>query len=216
MNIYIDGDKNAFNSKTSINKFKMFIKNNKTFDIQELQHKYIHYNYKLELVEKTNEYIKFKVSVNDRNKNTDTLVKLKDKLKLMKDIRIKNDDINIDILYNKLKKLNANVPLPSPSDALKDPDKYKPIIASITATLSKKCNANNNYIKYFKLLSEHIGCTNEDIINTDEINQSLNNLHNTINDDDNNELLETQIVDNIKGNINEDSDTEDEEEKNEK
>jgi len=69
MNVFIEGDKKAaFTSKTAIKKFKNELKKNKqcsNIDLMVLQKKYIHYNYKLELINKSDENITIKVVLND-------------------------------------------------------------------------------------------------------------------------------------------------------
>jgi hypothetical protein len=73
MNVYIGGDKEAaFTSKTAIKKFKNELKKNltkltkfPTIDLMVLQKKYIHYDYKLELINKTDKNIIIKILRND-------------------------------------------------------------------------------------------------------------------------------------------------------
>ena len=71
MNVYIEGDKMAFTSKTAITKFKNDLKKNKNIDLIVLQKKYIHYNYKLELINKSDENITIKIIFNDIIYNPD-------------------------------------------------------------------------------------------------------------------------------------------------
>lgn len=212
MNIFIDGDKSAFASKSAILKFKEYVKKNNVFDIVDLQIKYIHYDYKLELSEKTDDYIKFNITLkNNINTNKLNKNKIKNKLNEFKSSRAKLDDSKNDTnnLYNRLKNLNSKIPLPSPEDVKKEPEKYKPILEVLINTLSKKLGDNSNYIKYFKLLNEEIGEVN---INTEQLvnintEQVLNN-NNTVISEDN----KIDLVENVKGNNIENNDTDTEEE----
>ena len=196
MNVFIEGDKNAFSSKSAIIKFKDYVKKNIIFNIEDLQNKYINYNYKLELIEKTDEKIIFNTTIKEIINKVNNKKIIKNKINDMKLSRIKSDDSDIFNLYNKLKKLNSNIPLPSPDDIKKEPEKYKPIVSAITTTLNKKLGSNNNYIKYFKLLNaelEHIEVPEPEPTITNEI---------------------TEIITNIKGNDIVDADTDTEEENN--
>ena len=65
-----------------------------------------------------------------------------------------------------MKNLNSKIPLPSPEDVKKEPEKYKSILEVLINTLSKKLGDNSNYIKYFKSLNEEIGEVN---INTEQL-----------------------------------------------
>ena len=153
MDVIIEGDKTAFTSKSSIIKFKDYIKKNSKFDIDDLQIKYINYNYKLELIEKNDDSIKFNISLKKKNNNTDNKI-IKSRIKELRNLR--NNDNNIYSLYNKLKNNNLSIPIPSPEDVKKEPEKYKFIVQSLIKTLSKKNTSNNNYLKYFKLLNEEL------------------------------------------------------------
>ena len=201
MNIFIDGDKSAFASKSAILKFKEYVKKNNVFDIVDLQIKYIHYDYKLELSERTDNYIKFNIILkNNINTNKLNKNKIKDKINEFKSSRAKLDDSKNDTnnLYNRLKNLNSKIPLPSPEDVKKEPEKYKPILEVLINTLSKKLGDNSNYIKYFKLLNEELGEVN---INTEQLLNNNNN--NTLINEDN----KIDLVENVKGNNIENNDT---------
>jgi hypothetical protein len=196
MNIIIEGDKNAFNSKSAIVKFKEYIKKNNLFDINDLQLKFINYNYKLELIEKTDEFYRFNIILKDKQiiKNK---INIKNKLMELKSARSKIDDSsnNLINLYNRLKNINSKVPLPSPDEVKKEPEKYKIIIETLITTLSKKLGDTSNYVKYFKLLKENY--LNNLIINNDE---------QVIIPD---EIIKHEIIENLNSNIvNSDTDTE--------
>jgi len=196
MNIIIEGDKNAFNSKSAIVKFKEYIKKNNLFDINDLQLKFINYNYKLELIEKTDEFYRFNIILKDKQiiKNK---INIKNKLMELKSARTKIDDSsnNLINLYNRLKNINSKVPLPSPDEVKKEPEKYKIIIETLITTLSKKLGDTSNYVKYFKLLKENY--LNNLIINNDE---------QVIIPD---EIIKHEIIENLNSNIvNSDTDTE--------
>lgn len=61
--IHIEGDKLGFVSKSAIDKFKQFIKTNSSYKLDELSNKYIKPEYELDQINKTNNEIKFKVSL---------------------------------------------------------------------------------------------------------------------------------------------------------
>jgi hypothetical protein len=191
MNIYIDGDKNAFNSKSAINKFKDYIKNNIKFNLDDLQSRFINYNYKLEIIEKNDNSIKFNIILKELIIKSDKSL-LKNKINNLKLNRIKQDDNNLDYLYNKLKKLNLSIPLPSPTDVLNNSTKYKPIIETICKALEKKANnSSNNYIKYFKLL-------NEKILENESASNNVNQIENEQDSASNN----NNQIDSVSNNIN--------------
>ena len=227
MNVYIEGDKQAFTSKTAITKFKNELKQYKNIDLIVLQKKYIHYNYKLELINKSDENITIKIILNDINTQSDTPKKtseiktlLKNKIKDMTDIRKDNiDNTNLNKLYLQLKKQNTNFPLPHPDEILKNPEKYENIVKLILKNKGSLPNKKNNiYITFFKLLAEKMN------INTDpEIDDNNNNDNNNTNNDNNNnnnnnnnidifyeQTIKKNITDNIKCVVNYDSDTEEE------
>ena len=212
MNVFIDGDKNAFSSKTAINRFKEHIKKNIIFDLDDLQRRFIHYNYKLELIEKKDDNIRFNIyqhSNDDLNKINNKKI-LKTKINDLKLSRSRIEDNDITNVYNKLKNINSNVPLPSPEDIKNNPEKYKPIIAMLTTTLNKKLGSNNNYIKYFKLLNDHIN----QLSPPNQENNIIENITSNLQHEHEKNDISCSLIENITGNniINHDTDTDSENE----
>lgn len=173
-NVCIQGDKNGFNSKIAIEKFKSSVKNmdrdiNKNeLDLEELKNKYVKSNYILEIIkhDQSNKDIIIKISENNITKsNTDDTKKqiLKDKLNSMKKNRTnveyhkakQNENIPDDILkeYQKLKKV-CNMPIPEPGEILSNPDQYKPILSMVLNNkMTSQIGSSHPYIKYFKLIA---------------------------------------------------------------
>jgi hypothetical protein len=204
MNIFIEGNKDAFNSKSAILKFKNEIKKNINFDIKDLEIKYINYNYKLELIENNNNNIKFNIIFKNNNNDIRNNKLIKNKINNMKNLR--NNEYDINTLYNKLKSKNLSIPLPSPQDVKNEPEKYKYIIENIFKLLNKK-KINNDYLKYFKLLNEEIENNN---LNNNNNNNENNNENNNNEISENSEfqvLFKPTINNNIIGNNIEDVDT---------
>ena len=167
--VKIEGDKDGFNSKSAINKFKLAIKSN-NLNIEELTNKYIKNDYLLEKTNETeNEYtflVKKKTEQNVRPPN-DNREKLRMKLHNMNQIRTNayynkakvTASVPNDILseYNKLMKI-SKIPVPEPTEILSNPDKYKQIITMVLSNeMTKKLPQNHPYIKYFKLLAQKLG-----------------------------------------------------------
>jgi len=216
MNVYIEGDKIAFTSKTAITKFKNDLKKNKNIDLIVLQKKYIHYNYKLELINKSDESITIKIILNDINTQINTPKKtseiktlLKNKIKDMTDIRKDNiDNTNLNKLYLQLKKQNSNFPLPHPDEIFKNPEKYENIVKLILKNKGSLPNKKNNiYINFFQLLAEKMNISNIPEIN--DIDNDNNNNNSNI-DIFYEQTINKITTDNIKHVVNYDSDTEEE------
>lgn len=189
VNIYIEGDKLGFNSKTAIEKFKIYIKANPNFDLLEVSNKFIKNDYTIEVISKDTYDIKFKLIKNEEkvvDKIEEKVVKkvdekserrklLKLKINSLKQSRTNSEyhkaqldeNVSDDILkeYSKLKKM-AKMPIPDPSDILSDPEKYKPVITGIMASgMIKQLGVTHPYAKYFRLISEKLGISNDDIQN---------------------------------------------------
>jgi len=170
--VFIEGDKNGFNSKIAVDKFKTCIRkmdiDNTKINLDELQKKFIKSNYKLELIkyESTDENIIIKISeLIDKTQLTKTKL-LKEKLKAMTHDRRKldyykvNSDNNItdEILkeYIKLKKI-SKIPVPEPNEILSNPEQYKPILNMVLNNkLMNQMGVNHPYIRYFKLIADKL------------------------------------------------------------
>ena len=204
INVFIEGDKLGFNSKVAVEKFKACVKNDNNVSISVLKEKYIKNEYDLELVEKNDIDIKFKLSmhvVKEANKKD----LLKAKLKNMRDSRTNidiykaksNKDIPEDIMeeYLKLKKV-INMPIPEPGEILANPEQYRPMISMVMGNdMMKKLGSNHPYTKYFRLLATKLGVETTGL---------------PIPTQDYNELLKSSVIENIKGNVIGDDETDSE------
>lgn len=169
-NVFIEGNKEGFNSKIAIEKFKTTVKKmDKTeakINIKELQ-KYIKPEFNLELVkhDPTDKSIIFKVSEKEKE-NKDHKKMLHEKIKHMKKNRTNSDyhraknDENVtdEILseYNKLKKI-SKMPVPEPSEMLANPEQYRPLLNMVLNNqMVNQLGINHPYIRYFKLISEKL------------------------------------------------------------
>lgn len=194
-NVFIEGDKTGFYSKTSITKFKDMIKNNNNCDIAELKRLYIKNEYNLELISKEFDYIKFNLSLSSQINNNELKLNLKQKIKEIKSNRTKisNNDTseNLNKLYADVKKINSNIPIPEPETVLQNPVQFKPIITLLEKSLRNKMGNSNPCIKYLNALLNKI--------NNDSTNESSNVLPNTnlnlSNNDNNDNVNETRIND---------------------
>ena len=183
VNIYIEGDKLGFNSKTAVDKFKIYIKANQNFDLLEVSSKFIKHDYTIEVISKDITDIKFKLTKNQEKVVEKVVEKVDDKSERRKLLKLKisslkqsrtnseyhkaqlDENVSDDILkeYSKLKKM-AKMPIPDPSDILSNPEKYKPIITGIMANgMMKQLGVTHPYAKYFRLIGEKLGISNDDI-----------------------------------------------------
>jgi hypothetical protein len=167
LNVYIDGDKSGFNSKVAVDKFKQAVKQNVEINVVELANKYINKLYKLDLVNKTDNDIRFNVTKLEVTNNNDKRDMLRAKLNLMKNTRTNidlhrartSDVVPEDILreYTKLKRM-SKMPVPEPSEVLSKPDEYKPMLAMVLGNeMMQKLGQTHPYVRYFKLLAEKLG-----------------------------------------------------------
>jgi hypothetical protein len=232
--IFIDGDKNGFNTKNSIDRFKKKIKLNNDLNLDELIKEFIKNDYNLEIIEKNDELIKFNITKKEIIKEdiNNARQELRNKLKNMiksKSNRLSNMKRNVNIPeeitkeYLKLIKLNiSNNNIPSPQDVFAKKEEYKMSIPLILNNPQiKKLPQSHPYIKYFKLLAKHLDITDEHLNIPPEI---INNLNNIQLPDNIQSLINksgsiNNVLDNIIGNINktndnkkddEDTDTEEE------
>lgn len=175
-NIHIKGDKNAFLSKRSIDKFKDSIKNIKNNEIinesiQEIIKKYIKEGYTLNISIKENniffdifqtsekshlsqksKYLELKI--NELRQKRLSNVQLKySKEKVIKSN--KEDDKNkikkVIEEYEKIKKLTKN-PILNPIDVYKNKEQYRNIIKELHESFGE----NNPFGIYYKLLSDSL------------------------------------------------------------
>lgn len=203
MNVYIEGDKNGFNSKIAVTKFKDLVKSSNEINIEELSKRFIKTDYNLELLSKDNSNIKFKISlkesvpvqltqpVNENKQVVDTSKRelLRNKIRNMSQNRsnsdfrkVKNHDFvpdNIMKEYLKLKQVSP-VPIPEPWTVIENPEEYRMMIGML---LSNNMVHNNPLIKYFKLLGERIGVTEAieipNNLQTSDLPQNMQHLFKT-------------------------------------
>lgn len=180
--VYIEGDKLGFNSKSAIEKFKTYIKNNLQFD-KDVASKFIKSNYELVIISNEQGEIKFKITETSSNnyeltKNSKEITKdnneitnkkdlIRAKLNIMKQTRTNsgyykaksNSKVPDDVLkeYIKLKKI-SKIPIPEPNDIFSDPEQYKPMIQMVLGnSMIKKLGPTHSYTKYFRLIAEKLG-----------------------------------------------------------
>jgi len=179
-NVFIEGDKSGFYSKTSITKFKDIIKNNNNFDISELKRLYIKNEYNLELISKEIDFIKFNLSLSSQINNTELKNNLKQKIKEIKSNRSKipNNDTseNLNKLYADVKKINSNIPIPEPDTVLQNPVQFKPIITLLEKSLRNKMGNSNPCIKYLNALLNKLNTSTDNSTNlSNDTNLNLSN-----------------------------------------
>ena len=203
-NIYIEGDKNGFNSKMAIEKFRISLKKmdfeKQKLDLEELKNKYIKSDFILEI-------IKYDTTVRDITIKISEIVKkplitnnkkiLKDKLNAMRKNRNKVEDykcsenVSDDILkeYIKLKKI-SKMPIPEPNEILSNPEQYKPILSMVLNTkMVNQMGINHPYIRYFKLIAQKLNFKPSEIPQEilENVKQELSSNKLSNNDDDTDE-----------------------------
>lgn len=206
-NVCIEGNKEGFNSKIAIDKFKITVKKmdkkENKINIEELQ-KYIKPEINLELIKycPSEKDIIFKVSEKPKVVNEpkeDKKKVLQEKLKNMKKNRTnsdyhkaKNDDnVTDEILkeYNNLKKI-SKMPVPEPSEMLANPEQYKPLLSMVLNNqMINQMGANHPYIRYFKLISDklNMSSSNNSIPDVESLSSKITSNKISNNDDDTDE-----------------------------
>lgn len=168
-NVCIEGNKDNFNSKIAIDKFKKSIKKmdlDGDINLEELQKKYLKPAYKFELVTNDKLNINLKVLEVVTTPSIDTKKILKDKIKIMTKNRQNisfhkaklDDNVSPEILkeYTRLKKI-SKMPVPEPCEVLSNPEQFKPILSMVLNNkMLNQMGANHPYIKYFKLLADKL------------------------------------------------------------
>jgi hypothetical protein len=199
ISVHVDGDKSGFLSKNAVERFKSWVKNNSTHNLNEASKNFLKEDFMFELASYENNTYRFKVVSKPKNENNMELKKkmLKEKIKIMRNQRTNigyykakmNPDVSDDILkeYSKLTRAGANVPIPEPSEILSNPEQYKPFLQMMLSNkFGKQMGGNNPYFKYIKMLAEKIGLKANDVPiqeTTDVLNVKGNEL-NTNNDQD--------------------------------
>lgn len=189
LNVYISGDKDGFNSKMAVDKFKSAVKSSSDVDIDLLKTKYIKTDYTLELESKNDTDIKFNIMKKESLKEsiiTEPKQVLRAKLKMMRQNRSNtevtaaknNKDVPEDILneYIKLKKVAGGMPIPEPCEILAKPEEYKPLITMVLGNdMIKQKGSNHPYVRYFKLLADKLGVSAPEITPMQDYTELLNN-----------------------------------------
>jgi hypothetical protein len=180
--IFVDGDKNGFNSKTAFQKFKDMAKKDDNLDNLK---KFVKSDYELKLVSKNDKEIRFTLMPKPKEKDQ-TLERLRKMLKSQLKVRAhvrankkmpekteKDDPMdNILFEYTRLKKM-INAPVPSPKEIFENPHKYKQLIDMVVSNNTlKSADPNNPYIRYFTLLSETLNLSTN---TSQKLNTSPNN-----------------------------------------
>ena len=187
--VFIDGDKNGFISKNSIDRFKKKIKLNYEFNFDELKKEFIKNDYNLELIDKCEDFIKFNIIKKEiiiKDNNDEAKKELRNRLKNIiksksnKNTIIHNKNIPEELIkeYNKLIKLNFNKnSIPSPQDIINKPNEFRvsiPIILNNPHV--KKMPKSHPYIKYLKLIVNYL-----EESNTEQNIELPNNIESLIN-----------------------------------
>ena len=180
--VTINGDKNGFNSKSAVDKFKTFVKttySDKAIDLEELKKRFIKSDYVLEIEKQTDTSVDFKITNNHEQELKQKVLSdnelalrrsrelLKAKLNMMSNNRTNvsyykakaSKKVPDEILkeYAKLIKI-SKIPVPEPSEVLSKPEEYKPLISSIiSGPMMAQLNSSHAHSKYFKLLAKELG-----------------------------------------------------------
>lgn len=189
LSVFIEGDKEGLNSKSALDKFKSYVKNNSTFTVEDLISKFIKSEYMLELVSRTDTEIKFNIK-----KKVDDVVNNKElfraKIKMLRDERtnvgarraLADDKVPDEITkeYLKAKKM-IKMPIPAPSEIFAKPEEYKSLVSMVLNNdMMKQLGSNHPYVRYFRLIAEKLNVTETTYMNNNQqqpsLPQSLENL----------------------------------------
>ena len=177
ISVYIDGDRSIFKSKIGIDKFKIFIKENETFNLPDLSIKFLNDNNHFELVNKTETEIHIKIVKNEIIKD-DKRQLLKNKLHNMANQRTNNkypkpkssEDAELFKEYDKINKMTKGQ-MPDLSQILKEPGEFKQALeVMLNNPMMDKLGNNHPLMKCYKLLGKKLGITKKDSY---EINKSI-------------------------------------------
>jgi hypothetical protein len=167
VNIFVDGDKNGFNSKNAFQRFKETAR--ATTNIDELN-KYLKSDYIVSLISRTESELRFNiVKVVNVNKKDEFLEQKKSMLKAELKARayvrankkmpenqktsVTSDMDTLLFEYMRLKK-TTKMPVPSPKEALANPMQYKQLVSMVLNNPSiKSLDQDNPYLRYFTLLA---------------------------------------------------------------
>jgi hypothetical protein len=221
INIFVEGDSNGFNSQNAKFKFKQFVKQhlNTSFlkgqdvgNLETLCSRFVKSDYELKFISYKDSNITVKLTKKPELKKESISKRdmLKAKIKMLSDKRTninyhkaKASNVPDDLLDVYKKASNeCTVPIPEPSEIIKNPEQYKMLIQMMISTPEFKTK-NSAYFKYFKMLGDLLGV--EPLTLPTNNNNSSNN---TTNNNDTSTNILTNIVD-VKGETtNKDTDTE--------
>ncbi len=179
VNVFIEGDKSGFNSKNAVDKFKQAVKSSATFDLADLNKKYVKAGFVVEQVDRSSNEVRFMIGkanheVKKQEQPAPELSEkeqrrqmLKAKINLMRQDRTNsvyhkaksNSNVPADVLaeYMKLKKI-SKMPIPEPNEIFAHPEEYKPVISMLLQNnMMKQLPSTHPYVRYFKLIAEKIG-----------------------------------------------------------
>lgn len=190
LSVFIEGDKEGLNSKSALDKFKSYVKNNSMFTVEDLNSKFIKSEYMVELVTRTDTEIKFNI----KKKVDEVVVNNKElfraKIKMLRDERtnvgarraLADDKVPDEITkeYLKAKKM-SKVPIPAPSEIFAKPEEYKSLVSMVLNNkMMMELGSNHPYVRYFRLIAEKLNVTETTYMNNNQqqpsLPQSLENL----------------------------------------
>jgi hypothetical protein len=190
LSVFIEGDKEGLNSKSAVDKFKSYVKNNSNFTVEDLSTKFVKADYTLELVSKSDTEVRFTIKKKESKVNNKELFKAK--LKMIRDERtnvgarraLQDENVPDEITkeYLKAKKM-LKVPIPQPSEIFAKPEEYKSLVSMVLNNdMMRHLGSNHPYVRYFKLVAEKLNVTETTYMNTNQpskepsLPQSLENL----------------------------------------
>jgi hypothetical protein len=174
LSVYIEGDRSLFLSKTAVDRFKKDVKEKKpdTLNMQS----YLKEGYSFKIT--TNESVITATIITTKEEQLEEKRKLlKQRLNRSKNIIMKNEEkekleslkrVLPDKLFKTYKDLVTKFQMPnipSPTDMIKSPDRYRQQISTIMSTLNKVSDdnvANNAIKKYFNAMGNFLGIDPED------------------------------------------------------
>jgi len=166
-NIFIEGDRNLFISKTAVDNFKKTVKltyNTDKFDLNSCS-KFLKSGYKFNM-DVSNSDLKFTIiEIADKKIK---LLELREKIKMKTRARTKyhvkqaknSGNVPDEIIaeYDKLTRHYPSIPIPAPTEILEKPEEYRGVIKMVQSNqMMKTLPKSHPYVKYFTLLAKAIG-----------------------------------------------------------
>jgi hypothetical protein len=204
MNVFIEGDRSLFLSKTAVDRFKKDVKETKPDLIDSS--KYLKEGYIFNIT--VNENITAKICNEEEFKLENKRQELKNRLKSAQRCRGGEQYKQLDSLkrtvpdkiyksYLNLIKTYGASNIPSPLEIMENPDKYKQQISRVMGTkgpVSNDMNLSNAIKQYFSSLGKFfcIEPSNISLESTPDITTNQNNYNNYIEDIP--ELISTEII----------------------